>query len=152
MRGFVNNMGLLDWKLAMFSLQFGSSHEGFLYEKLTKKFKKNTFRLAAFYLDTVLFTWIMLYLRFSFVSACLMQPAFQTVQVIKKRNKNTEWMFSLGVFLNFKKCISAHTLQTCSLFMCQKRVGWAACMETGGAHAHDRCAPHMGSRDGYMAD
>lgn len=59
-----------------------------------------------------------------------MQPAFQSVQVIKKTKKNTEWMFSVGVFLNFKAFFSpTHTLLTCSLLTRQGQVGGAACAE-----------------------
>lgn len=80
-------------------------------KKLKKTQQKNRFGLTVFCLDTVLFTWIMLYLWFSFVSACLMQPAFQSVQVIKKKKRNNkkrenaEWLFSDGVFLNFKALV-----------------------------------------------
>lgn len=60
-----------------------------------------------------------------------------------KRNKNTEWTFSVGVFLNFQTFISTHNLLTSFLLMRQKRVGWAACTKAGvNARTWQVCAAH----------
>lgn len=77
-----------------------------------------------------------------------MQPAFQSVQVIiikKKQPKkeNTEWMFSDGVFLNFK-CIFFHS-HAADMFSVdvpgEGRVS-GVCVEAGNTRTRQVCATH----------
>lgn len=150
MRGFVHNIGLLDWKLAVFSLQFLLVSWEDLYEKLTKKFLKKT---CSIWLHSI---WIQCCSSqscctcFSFVSACLMQPAFQSVQVIKQEK---HWMdVQCRCLFEFQN-ISFHTHPADMFSVDVPETGWVSGVHgrRGNARTRQVCAAH-GSRDAYKAD
>lgn len=129
-------------------------------------------RVAYFHLDTVLFIFIVLYLCFSSVSACLMQRLSFSLSEIK-----TYWttlgLFS-DVFFNVYRRVrhiiptfsqkrlsrayrmrevGTHASLTRGRLMCQEQVEWDCGEATVGAgNTHDRCAVHMRSHDAYKAD
>lgn len=138
-------------------------------------------RIAYFHLDTVLFIFIVLYLCFPSVFACLMQRLSFSLSEIKTywttlgllsvsmsfwvSEKSTTHLSTLNP-LPFHKTppsliytmsvVGMHESVTCGRLMCQEQVEWE-CVQCGEAtvgagNTHDRCALHMWSHDAYKAD
>lgn len=114
MLGFVNDTALLDWRLAVFSLQSGSSHEKFR-TKSRQKVEKNPTKKQVWF-DCFLFGYSAVHLNHvvSLVFLCFCMSYATSFSVSssnkkKKRNnkkrENAEWLFSDGVFLNFKALV-----------------------------------------------
>lgn len=137
-------------------------------------------RIAYFHLDTVLFIFIVLYLCFSSVSACLMQRLSFSLSEIK-----TYWttlgLFSVSmsfwmlervsqIFQQILSTFWQNTSKSYTYIICVPgmhdtqsddvpRTGWVRVwavlerQQSGlGTHTHDRCALHMWSHDAYKAD
>lgn len=137
MWGFVNNIGLLDSVLLI-------SREIFASKADEKERKNNKFHLAAFYLDTVLFIWIMalspLFLCFGMSCA----TGFSVNSSNKNTKKQKHWM-SVQCWRRFEfQNIYFHSHPDMLLCWCARNgLGeWRARSPGGCTHTWQVCATH----------
>lgn len=128
-------MGLLDWNLALFSLQFGSSHERFLYEKADKEKKKKHFPFGC-----ILFGYLGVHLNhvvsLFFLCFCMSYATSFSVSSSNKKIKETKTLNGRSVEVSFWIFKHLFPLITCWQVFC-----WCARNGLG-----ERCARRLGER------